>query len=256
MNGTSNAVVLPCSTQDFGRFISGLLGKPQTISNMISGPFEITKEDVLNVHALLTQRVAQQNDATLTQFTAKLVFNDDSSVLLNSIADFQSYNEVRPVACLALHLSWVFLVKFNDKKHPEKQQIDLSFLGGNAPPLIDEDTPVIMLHGSDAGYIGYRISHTARTWGSDIDSLLSAHLKGVVDEIPPFRKWLARNDGKIAVLSFCSLFLASIIGTFFAITSFLKEQKENVPPYSVVSGNPAAVVKSGCTPDVMNPAPI
>lgn len=31
---------------------------------------------------------------------------------------------------------------------------------------------------------------------------------------------------------------------------------ESVPPYSVVSGNPSAIVKSGCTPDVMNPAPV
>ncbi|MDY0743852.1 hypothetical protein SNE35_05020 [Paucibacter sp. R3-3] len=31
---------------------------------------------------------------------------------------------------------------------------------------------------------------------------------------------------------------------------------ENVPPYSIVMGNPSAIVKSGCTPDVMNPAPI
>lgn len=31
---------------------------------------------------------------------------------------------------------------------------------------------------------------------------------------------------------------------------------ENVPPYSTVLGNPAAVVKTGCRPDVSNPAPL
>ncbi|MBL7735991.1 MAG: serine acetyltransferase [Chitinophagaceae bacterium] len=30
---------------------------------------------------------------------------------------------------------------------------------------------------------------------------------------------------------------------------------ESIPPYSVVAGNPAAIVKSGATPDVYNPAP-
>ena len=29
---------------------------------------------------------------------------------------------------------------------------------------------------------------------------------------------------------------------------------DNVPPYSVVSGNPAIIIKNDCTPDVMNPA--
>lgn len=31
---------------------------------------------------------------------------------------------------------------------------------------------------------------------------------------------------------------------------------ENIPPFSVVSGNPARIVKSNCTPDVINPAPV
>lgn len=225
MRDASTAVVLPCSTQDFGAFISSLLGKPQTISNTVKGPFEITREDVINVHALLLQRVAQQNEATLTQFTAKLVFSDDSSVLLNSIEDLSSYHEVRPVACQALHLSWVFLVKFNDKAHPEKQQIDLSFLGDNGLPMIDRDIPVVMLHGPDTGFIFYRISHTARTWGTDIDSLLNSHVRSVVDEVPRVRRWLAKHDEKIALLTFCALFLGSIVAAFTASAFFVAEQK-------------------------------
>lgn len=31
---------------------------------------------------------------------------------------------------------------------------------------------------------------------------------------------------------------------------------KNIPAYSVVSGNPAQIVKSHCVPDVMNPAPL
>ncbi len=31
---------------------------------------------------------------------------------------------------------------------------------------------------------------------------------------------------------------------------------DSVPPHSVVLGNPSAIVKSGCTPDVINPAPV
>lgn len=31
---------------------------------------------------------------------------------------------------------------------------------------------------------------------------------------------------------------------------------ESVPPYSIVSGNPATIVKNNCVPDVMNPAPL
>lgn len=31
---------------------------------------------------------------------------------------------------------------------------------------------------------------------------------------------------------------------------------ENVPPYSIVSGNPSSIIKQNCVPDVMNPAPL
>lgn len=31
---------------------------------------------------------------------------------------------------------------------------------------------------------------------------------------------------------------------------------DDVPPYSIVSGNPAAIIKTGCIPDVFNPAPL
>ncbi len=31
---------------------------------------------------------------------------------------------------------------------------------------------------------------------------------------------------------------------------------DDIPPYSIVSGNPAVIVKSNCMPDVVNPAPM
>ena len=31
---------------------------------------------------------------------------------------------------------------------------------------------------------------------------------------------------------------------------------EDIPPYSIVSGNPAVILKGNCVPDVMNPAPL
>lgn len=235
MNDSSAAVVLPCSTQDFGNFISSLLGKPQTISNSVKGPFEIVKGDIQNVHLLLEQRIQQQNESSLTQFTAKLIFSDDSSVLLNSIEEFLTYNEVRPIYCTALHLTWVFLIKFKDKNHPEKQQIDLSFLAGGDIPQFDRDIPSIIFHRSGNGLIIYRISHTARTWGADIDSLLNAHLRGLVDEIPKFRKFLAKHDNSISILTFCLLFLASIICSFVSTASFVASQKSKITQIEAIN---------------------
>ena len=30
----------------------------------------------------------------------------------------------------------------------------------------------------------------------------------------------------------------------------------SIPPYSIVSGNPASIIKSNCVPDVSNPGPV
>lgn len=237
MTEKSGTVVLPCSTEDFGSFISSLLGKPQTMANFIRGPFELSKDDVLNLHVLLSQRIAQQNEAVLTQFTAKLLFDDDSSVLLDSVDDFSSYNEVRPVACTGLHVSWVFLVKFKDKSYPEKQQIDVSFLTSVHPLMIDREIPVFVSAGSMTGHIEYRIAHTARTWGSDIDALIGSHLKGVVDDIPASRKWLSKHGDKLSIFTFCFLLLSAVVAVFVATTDFVSKQREvveNLPGSSVV----------------------
>jgi hypothetical protein len=48
-------VILPCAPEDFGEFVSNLLGKPQTIERQIYGAFEIRKEDIFNTHHLVNQ---------------------------------------------------------------------------------------------------------------------------------------------------------------------------------------------------------
>jgi hypothetical protein len=50
------AVILPCEPEDFREFISGLLGKPQTITKHIPGPFELTRHDIEDFYHLVVQR--------------------------------------------------------------------------------------------------------------------------------------------------------------------------------------------------------
>lgn len=54
------AVILPCEPEEFREFISGLLGKPQTITKHMAGPFELTTRDIENFYHLVVQRVSQQ----------------------------------------------------------------------------------------------------------------------------------------------------------------------------------------------------
>ena len=206
------AVMLPCRPEDFKEFVSGLLGKPQTITKRFLGKFDISKEDIESFHHVLTQRVAQQNEGKLIQFTIKIVYDDNSSVLLNSLEDFIHYNEVRHVSSIAAHLTWTFLVLFPDRKVPEKQTIEISIITNTEKqmPFYDEDLPFFLMHSPKKGYITFQISHTARTWGGDIEALLSGHIKNLLQPASKIRNYIREHDGLIALFVGLTFFIIAL----------------------------------------------
>lgn len=174
------SVILPCEPDQFREFIAGLLGKPQTITRVVDGPFEVTREDVESLFHLVKQRLTSQNDAQMIQFTARVIYDDNSSVLLASLEELLNYSEVKPLVSVGLALSWTLLVKFQNKPFPERQQIDVRFIAdggrmtirrnGLRTNIVDEIIP------SFSDFMDIRISHTDRTWATDIDALISGHL--------------------------------------------------------------------------------
>lgn len=223
-----NQIQLYCTVDDFGDFITGLLGKPQSISKAFRGSFEINQDHVQDLHLLLTQRISQQNKAKLIQFTAKIVFNDNSSILINSIEEFMLYREIRAVSSEQLHLSWSFLVEFQDKKIPEKQDIDISFIAaGGAIPIIDDDVPIIFsLNKLQRGLINFRIRHTARTWGADIEALLSGHIKNILDSPNRLRDFIWRKSGIISFSVAVLYFIISLVVSFWTASCILSDQND------------------------------
>lgn len=232
-NKTQFAIALPCDPDSFSEFISSLLGKPQTISKTYTGSYEINHSDIESVFNLVVQRVSQQNKANLLHFTIKLVFDDSSSVLLNSLDDFKSYTEIRPLIVTQAHLSWSFLVQFLDKEHPEKQEIDLSFVtkGAGGIAIFDsEDSPVIPMSRLLGGYVSFRVSHTARSWGADIESLLSGHIKHILLPESKVRAFTRKHSGKIALILSFIFFISSIIACFYSAGEISNEQLSLITP--------------------------
>jgi hypothetical protein len=224
-NGEKHPIQLYCSAEDFSSFISGLLGKPQTISKGFRGSFEINQDHVQDIYNLLIQRINQQNKAKLIQFTAKIVFKDNSAVSLNSLAEFISYREIRPISSEQLHLSWSFLVEFQDKKSPEKQEIDVSFITSDGPiPIIDEDV-FFALSKLKNGIIHFRIRHTARTWGADIEALLSGHIKNLLEQPNKIREVIWKHSSKISLSVGVLYFLTSLFVSFWTASAILNDQQ-------------------------------
>jgi hypothetical protein len=209
---TGGSLILPFSGNDFGAFISGLLGKPQVIESSVPGVFTLTRDDVSNTFHLVDQRVSQQNECSFVQFTVTIVYADGSSVLLNSLEAFKAHVEVRPVVSEAVHLSWTYLIKFIDKKVPEKQVVELSFAAapmhvvgpGHGHILII--APHFQARSTNANI---RIQHTARTWGVDMEALLTGHVKSLMRPQSRVLKWINDNDGWVALIAGLVFFGAS-----------------------------------------------
>lgn len=216
----SHAVMLPCSPEEFSNFIGGLLGKPQTITQSLRGSFQVVARDLVNIHHLINQRITQQNGGDLLQFTARIIFDDDSSVLLNDLDDLLGYHEVRSVISQQVHLSWIYLIRFNDRTFPEKQTIDVSFVTDGALIAFDDATFIRSLLNKKAGDVTFRIQHTARTWGADIQAMLDGHLQGLLTPESTIKAIARRQSVKIQTLTFAAI-LVSVLYSIYASSLYL-----------------------------------
>lgn len=206
-------VVLPCSPSEFGNFIGGLLGRPQTISAIVDGPFEVERNNIVNIHHLLEQRIHAQNQATLIQLTVLIMYDDKSSVLVNSLQEFNSYNEVRPLVSVGLIASWTYIVKFPTKEFPEKQVVQIDFNTGTRPIAI-KGGPILFVE-EGVSTINLRIEHTNRTWGADIEALLRGHLEMLKRSVPSLSNFARDHSGKIG-------FFTVMLGMIFTVIASYK----------------------------------
>jgi hypothetical protein len=190
----SGYVKLPISEEQFGEFVKSLLGSPQAILRKINGEFEVGIDDVCNINALLIQRIQQQNGGMLASFRAKVNYSDDSTVEFESIDSFASYNAIRPVISRAVHLKWDFIVKFPEARSPEKQRIQLSIVptGDKHVGYDMPEIPFSIFAIQRSGFFSYRIEHTARTWGDDIDNLLTHHLNNIIKKPGAFISFIGK----------------------------------------------------------------
>jgi hypothetical protein len=225
------SVVLPCAPEDFAEFVSGLLGKAQTLQKVFAEAFEVDKNDIASTFHLVEQRVRQQNEAALVQFTIKIVYDDDSSVLLNSLTEYLHYSEIRPLVSIAAYLSWTYLIKFQDKRFPEKQQIELAIVTNqDNPPLYIEDGVRIInrsriVHGMPGfSHIDLRVSHTARTWAVDVESLLTGHIKTWLCAQSGLKQFITKHSGWIGFSFGFLFFVLSMLGAYFTASQFVVSQ--------------------------------
>lgn len=240
VNEGKGVVMLPCGPDDFKDFISGILGKPQTIERQIPGPFTVNRDNIRDLYHLIEQRVLSQNEGALMQFTSRIVYDDNSSVLLNSIDDFLNYNEVKPLTSRTVVLNWVFLLTFRNRKAPEKQSIDVTFSSEIGYSFSHKFGPITeSVIDLLANGMSVRISHTDRTWGSDIDSLLLGALERLTAEKSKIRESVNNCSGWIGAAAFLTCMSLSIWGV---IESAHRIEQWHNEKLSVLGNNPTELM--------------
>lgn len=147
----------------------------------------------------------------------KISYDNNSSVFLNSLEDFLSYSEIKPLISVGIDISWVYLVKFQQKNVPEKQQIDMSFRTNNSSYRHFYESDIFL-----------KISHTERTWGVDIESLLTGHIETLFISENKLNKFINDKSTEIGFIIGILFFLGAIIGTYYSTNNFISSNLEMV----------------------------
>ena len=211
-------LIMPFNEEQFKDFVTGLLGTPQTITKRIKGNFEVHLKDLQNFHDLINQRVTQQNGGRLIQLKTQIYYSDESSVLLSSYEELVTYNEVKPVISQAARMTWSYLIQFPDKGVPEKQEIEIMIASTPQGNVIESDgIPVFF---PIFGQFMITIKHTARTWGADIEALITNQINSILMPCSKIKDFVRKKSGTISVLAATLFLLSALLSIFFSTHAF------------------------------------
>jgi hypothetical protein len=231
-------IFLPCRQDELIDFVSGLFGESQKITKGFYGRFEADLGKILGFHHLLHQRFQQNHNSNIVKTTVKVVYSDNSIVTCDSIDCFAKYNEIKPVVPLAVHVVWIVFVKFPGKIIPEKQSIELSLLVREGRSMAAFDTSDIMDRKNldSSSCISFTINHTLRSWGADIEALLSNYINNILENEDKFKGMLRDNSGTIALCCSVSAFIVSASFLIYLFFKLVGEKREAVARLLAESG--------------------
>ena len=72
INSEDGNVILPSDSEELGRFISSLLGQPQSIKKIFTNSYIADYQYFLNLIDLIIQRLEQQNKYKVVSFQATI----------------------------------------------------------------------------------------------------------------------------------------------------------------------------------------
>lgn len=173
-------ITLPVRGSDLGKFISGLLGQPQSIEREVKAAFDIDHAWLMNLHEVINQRIHQQANVELMGFKAVVYFANRMKRTITSVEAFETYKELQQARSIGIQIEWSYLIQFPESNIPEKQAI--TFYAKGEPLPLERDAERVAdplqrlllrsITEKEENTIRYRIDYTERTWGNDIENLM------------------------------------------------------------------------------------
>ncbi|KUI97156.1 hypothetical protein [Vibrio sp. MEBiC08052] len=195
---------VPIKKKDFGDFITNLLGQPETIEQSKTGAFEVNLEWLQNLHHVLDQRIKQQANAPLVDFSVEFRYRDAPHRKLNDLDSFLHFHETKKVTTKSLRIIWTYLIQFPNKPTPEKQEITLTIFSDSTRFLKVGNAVMRKETSNHDGLINFKIAHTERTWGDDIQAILEKEVSSVFIEKSTISSFFEKAIPLIALFIFFS----------------------------------------------------
>lgn len=221
-------VIIPFEVDQFHQLMKNCLGRPQTIEKSFSLSYALKPKHIADLNALIVERVSQQNLSQLIGFSARLSFSDNSIVTLDSFEALASYNVLKDVESTNLRLTWLYSITFQGKTAPEEQEISVTFASGSPGSFGAAFPHWGSVWDPSDGDISFVISHSERTWATDIQNILTAFITSLEPTDSSICESLRRWD-RVIGLTVGALFLASSIATiFWTLSRTISRYKEQL----------------------------
>lgn len=219
INSQDSYLRLSIPKERFGEFIGGLLDQPIEISRSSYREFDIDTAWVEQTIYLLKQRITQQNVSEIVSFSGSVGFEKGEVVKFRDLDTFLGYVPSAAKCSISVEFRVSYLVEFPNKIIPEKQSISV----GASDRDLKRDKGV--RYSYDAGHIWYRIECTERTWGEDIEKILSDQIQAAIVQKGYAEELFERLKGYAGFLiGACAIFVP------LALESFrVAQARESIP---------------------------
>lgn len=217
----SHGVTIHTSPDKLGEFILNLLSKPQKMKKLFLGSYKVYLSNLLDIHHKIHQCVGLDRQGLLVEFSAEVVFEDKSSIVVNSIDEFSTYrfpdNSI-PLNCI---LNWVYVVQFKNNTTPEKQSIEIIIKSGEGHVFSSMEGRNNLNYQQD-GSIEITIECTNRVLGRTVETEISSIIDTIVEPISKIKQTMMNYHSAIYhILSIILTFIGLWIGYNYSINAIL-----------------------------------